>query len=114
MALCSQVQPFQAKTNYEHRRSECTNQVQLQITFQSRTLELPSPRGETGSDCQRNGYRSSNEVEIADCCQAGLLAPDREDVENSACDKQGDRKVNDYWVLSMPCEERRLQIERIC
>ena len=83
------------------------------IAFERRAFELPSPRAEAGRDCKRDGYRRPDEIEIANCCQNRLLAPDREDVEDSARNEERNRKMNNDRMLRMPCEERRLQIERI-
>ena len=87
--------------------------MQPQIAFERRAFELPSPRAEARSDCQRDGYRRPDEIEITHSCQDRFLAPDREDVEDSAGNEQGNRKMNNHRVLRMPCKERGLEIERI-
>lgn len=87
--------------------------MQPQIAFERRAFELPSPGAEAGRDCQRDGYRSPDEIEITHCGQDRFLAPDREDVEDSARNEESNRKMNDDGVLRVPCKERRLQIERI-
>jgi hypothetical protein len=84
-----------------------------QIAFERRAFELPLPRAEAGRDGQRDGYRRPNEIEIANCGQDRFLAPDRKDVEDNACNEEGNRKMNNHRMLGVPCEERRLQIERI-
>ena len=83
------------------------------IAFERRAFELPSPRAEAGRDCERDGYRCPDEIEIANCCQNRFLAPDREDVEDSAGNEESNRKMNNHRVLRMPCKERGLEIERI-
>src|SRR5213079_1153224 len=87
--------------------------MQPQIAFQCRALKLPLPRAETGRNGKRNGYRGRSESEIANCSQGGFLAPDREDVEHRACNKERDRKMNDNRMLGVAREERGLHIERV-
>ena len=87
--------------------------MQPKVTFECRAFELPLPRAEAGRDCERDGYRRPDEIEIAHGGEDRFLAPDREDVEDSACNEKGNRKMNNHRVLGVPCKERRLQIERI-
>jgi hypothetical protein len=87
--------------------------VQSKITLQCRAFELPLPCAETGRDCQRDSYGSSNEIEVTNGCQNGLLPPDGEDVEDSANDEKGNGKMNENRMLRMPSQKRGLQIERI-
>src|SRR5581483_3757368 len=84
-----------------------------QITFQHCAFELPSPCAKTGGYCERDGYRCSNEIEVADRCQGRLLAPDRKDVEDNACNEEGNRKMHNHGMLHMRCQERGLQVERV-
>ncbi len=87
--------------------------MQPQIAFERRAFELPLPCAKARRDCQRDGYRGAEEIEITDCGQNRLLAPDRENVEDSARNKKRNRKMNDNRMLGVPCQKRRLQIERI-
>ena len=54
-----------------------------------------------------------SEIVIGDRCKKRLLAPDRQYVEDSACNKERDRKMNDDRMLGVACEQRSLHIERI-
>ena len=87
--------------------------MQPQIAFECRAFELPLPRAEARSDCQRDGYRRPDKIEITYRGKDGFLTPDREDVEDCAGNEERNRKMNDHRVLGVPCEERRLEIERI-
>ena len=87
--------------------------MQPQIAFEGRAFELPVPCAEARREGQRDGYRRPDKIEIANCCQNRFLAPDREDVEDRARNEEGNWKMNNHRVLGVPCEERRLQIERI-
>src|SRR5690242_1373065 len=87
--------------------------MNAQISFQCCALESPLPRQETGRDCERNADCRGKKIEISDRFESRLFAQKREEFENSAHDKQRDRKVNYHRMLRVAREQPCSYIERI-
>ena len=86
--------------------------MEAQISFQCRAFELPSPCSETGRDCEWQAQRRAKEIEIGYRCEDRLFTPDRQDLEDGACYKQRDRKMNEDRMLRVWRQNCRLEIER--
>jgi len=59
------------------------------------------------------GERGAEKIVISNRCENRLLAPDCQDFEGGARNKERNRKMNYDRMLRVACEERGLQIEGI-
>ena len=74
---------------------------------------MPSPRAKAGRDRKWDGRRGAHEIVKGDRGKNRTLALQRQSIEDNACDKEGNRKMNDDRMLCVPREERCLEIESV-
>ena len=87
--------------------------MEPKISFNCGAFELPLPRGQAGRDGEWNADRRPEQIEIGDRSEDRLFSPHRDNFEDSAGDKQRDRKMDNDWMLGVWREESSSDVEWI-
>ena len=87
--------------------------MQAQVSFKSRTFQLPLPRDQPARNGHRRGERSCEKIIVCGLRHRWIPSPDREEIKRHADNEQGDRKMNDYRVLRVFCQQGCFEVKRV-
>src|SRR6266487_4551256 len=70
--------------------------MQAQVSFKSRTFQLPLPRDQPAGNGHRRGERSCEKIIVCGLRHRWIPFPNREEIKPRTDDEQCDWEMNDY------------------
>src|SRR5438874_5318789 len=87
--------------------------MQEQVSFKFRALQLPLPCCQPAGNGNWRRECCPHKIIVCGLQHRWIASPDREQIKHHADDEERDRKMNDYRMLCVFCQESSFEIKRV-
>src|SRR5437773_1546197 len=87
--------------------------MEEQVSFKFRTFQLPLPCDQPAGNGYWRSECSRHKIIVRGLRHRWIPSPDRKEIKCHTNDEQGDRKMNDYRVLRVFCQQGCFYVKRV-